>query len=74
MNWDEIKANWKDMKGRARVTWGKLTDDDLDLIRGNREQLEAAVQRRYGLAKDEARRQVSEWTQKLKQLISGTPH
>jgi uncharacterized protein YjbJ (UPF0337 family) len=57
MTWDRIKADWKDVKGRARVKWGKLTDSELARIRGNREQLEAAVQRRYGIAKAEARRQ-----------------
>jgi uncharacterized protein YjbJ (UPF0337 family) len=70
MNWDQIKADWKDFKGKARIAWGKLTNDDLEQIRGNREQLEAAVQRRYGIAKEDAQRQVSEWTQKLKQTIS----
>ena len=70
MNWDQINADWKEMKGKARVAWGKLTDDDLDQIRGNREQLEAAVQKRYGVAKEQAQRQVSEWTRKLKQLIA----
>ena len=70
MNWDQIKAEWKELRGKARVAWGKLTDDDLEQIRGNRDQLVAALQRRYGLAKEEAQRQVSEWTQKLKQRIS----
>ena len=70
MNWDQIKAEWKEFRGKARVAWGKLTDDDLEQIRGNRDQLVAALQRRYGLAKAEAQRQVSEWTQKLKERIS----
>ena len=70
MNWDQIKADWKDVRGRVRVAWGKLTDDDLEQIRGNRDQLEAAVQKRYGVAKEEAQRQVTEWTHKLKQRIS----
>lgn len=69
MNWESIKAEWKDLKGRARVQWGKLTDDELAQIRGNREQLEAAIQKRYGLAKHEAARQVDEWAQKLKKRI-----
>ena len=69
MNWDQIKGEWKDIRGKARANWGKLTDDDLAHIRGNREQLEAAIQKRYGLAKEQARQQVDEWTQKLKQLI-----
>jgi uncharacterized protein YjbJ (UPF0337 family) len=72
MNWDQIKAEWKEVRGKARVAWGKLTDDDLEQIRGNSDQLVAALQRRYGVAKEEAQRQVSEWTQKLKQKI--TPH
>jgi uncharacterized protein YjbJ (UPF0337 family) len=70
MNWDQIKAEWKELEGKARVAWGKLTDDDLEQIRGNRDQLVAALQRRYGVAKEDAQRQVSEWTQKLKQKIS----
>jgi uncharacterized protein YjbJ (UPF0337 family) len=72
MNWDQIKAEWKEVRGKARVAWGKLTDDDLEQIRGNSDQLVAALQRRYGVAKEEAQRQVSEWTQKLKQKIA--PH
>jgi uncharacterized protein YjbJ (UPF0337 family) len=69
MNWDQIKGEWKDLKGKAKVQWGKLTDDELVRIRGNRQQLEAALQKRYGVAKEEATRQVDEWAQKLKKLI-----
>lgn len=69
MNWDQIKGEWKDVKGKVRVNWAKLTDDDLARIRGNREQLEAAIQKRYGLAKEDARKQVDAWAQKLKHLI-----
>jgi len=69
MNWDQISAEWMDIKGKARVEWAKLTDDELARVRGNREQLQAAVQKRYGIAKEEAQRQVDEWAQKLKRLI-----
>jgi uncharacterized protein YjbJ (UPF0337 family) len=69
MNWDQIKAEWKDVKGKARVKWGKLTDDDLAQAQGNREQLEAAVQKRYGIAKQEAQAQVDQWIASLKRLI-----
>jgi uncharacterized protein YjbJ (UPF0337 family) len=69
MNWDQIKAEWKDLKGKARVQWGKLTDDDLAQAKGNREQLEAAVQKRYGVAKEEARSQVDKWVASLKRAI-----
>ncbi len=70
MNWTQIKADWKDMRGKARQQWGKLTDDELQRMRGNREQLEAAIQKRYGMAKEEAQRQVDEWAQKLKKKIA----
>ncbi len=73
MNWEQIKAEWKDVKGKARVQWGKLTDDELARIRGNREQLEAALQKRYGVAKDEAQRQIDAWAQKLKHAIEQKP-
>jgi uncharacterized protein YjbJ (UPF0337 family) len=58
MNWDRIEGNWKQLKGRAKVQWGKLTDDHLDVIAGKREQLVGRVQEQYGIGKDEAERQV----------------
>lgn len=72
MNWELIKADWKDLKGKARVQWAKLSDDELERVKGNREQLEAAVQRRYGLAKEEAAKQVDQWAHKLKTFIEKT--
>ncbi|HEY6562519.1 MAG TPA: CsbD family protein [Polyangiaceae bacterium] len=73
MNWDQIKAEWKDIRGKARVEWGKLTDDELERIRGNREQLEAALQKRYGIAKEEAQQQIDNWARKLKGIIDKKP-
>ena len=61
MNWDEIKGNWKQVKGQAQQKWGKLTDDDLDVVEGKREELVGKVQERYGIEKDEAERQVNEF-------------
>ena len=61
MNWDTAKGNWKQMKGTAKQQWGKLTDDDLTRIEGDRDRLVGAVQERYGVAKDEADRQVRDW-------------
>ena len=61
MNWDRIAGNWKQMTGSAKEQWGKLTDDDLTVIEGKRDQLVGKVQERYGIAKDEADRQVKEW-------------
>jgi uncharacterized protein YjbJ (UPF0337 family) len=61
MNWDEIQGKWKQMKGDLRTRWGKLTDDDLHTIGGEKDKLVGVVQERYGIQKDEAQRQVDEW-------------
>jgi uncharacterized protein YjbJ (UPF0337 family) len=58
MNRDRIEGNWKLMKGKVKEQWGKLTDDDLDVINGQREQMIGRIQERYGCARDEAERQV----------------
>jgi uncharacterized protein YjbJ (UPF0337 family) len=62
MNQDTMKGQWKQLKGKAREKWGKLTDDDLDQIEGRREQLVGRIQERYGVARDEAERQVNSWS------------
>jgi uncharacterized protein YjbJ (UPF0337 family) len=59
--WDRISGNWKQFKGEVRKQWGDLTDDDLEMIRGERDKLEGKIQERYGIAKDEANRQLEEW-------------
>ena len=58
MNWDIAKGQWKQFRGQVKEQWGKLTDDDLDQIEGKRDQLLGAVQKRYGIAKDEAEHQL----------------
>jgi uncharacterized protein YjbJ (UPF0337 family) len=61
MNWDRIQGNWKQVVGKAKSQWGKLTDDDLDVIAGRREQLAGKIQERYGIAKDDVERQIAAW-------------
>ena len=61
MNWDRIEGNWKQFKGTAQENWGKLTNDDVDVVAGKREQLVGKIQERYGIEKDEAERQVDEF-------------
>lgn len=61
MNWDIIKGNWKQAKGEVKSQWGKLTDDDLTRIEGERDRLVGLVQERYGVAKDDAERQIRDW-------------
>ena len=64
MNEDKIKGNWLQFKGKAKEAWGKLTDDDLDVIAGKRDQLIGKIQERQGIAKDLAEKQVAEWEKK----------
>ena len=61
MNQDRIQGRWKQLKGKVKEQWGKLTDDDLDVIAGRRDQLLGRIQQRHGLARDEADRQVGEF-------------
>jgi len=61
MNWDRIEGNWKQFKGQAQTQWGKLTEDDLDIVEGKRTQLAGKIQERYGIAKDQAEREIDDW-------------
>lgn len=61
MNEDTLNGQWTQLKGMAREQWGKLTNDDLDQIQGRSEQLIGKLQERYGIARDEAERQVNSW-------------
>ena len=61
MNWDTIQGKWTEMKGQVKERWDKLTDDDFDVIAGKRDQLAGRIQQRYGIAKDEAERQVNDF-------------
>ena len=64
MNKDEISGNWNQLKGKAKEQWGKLTDDDMTVIEGKRDQLVGKIQERYGYAKDQAEKEVSDWERK----------
>lgn len=64
--WDQLEGKWKQLKGDIRVKWGELTDDDLEQIAGNRDKLAGKLQERYGIAKEEANRQIDEWSNDLK--------
>ncbi|HEV7968625.1 MAG TPA: CsbD family protein [Candidatus Acidoferrales bacterium] len=67
MNWDQIEGKWKQYKGQVKEKWGKLTDDDLDVIAGRRQQLTGRIQERYGIAKDVAEKQADEFIAALKE-------
>lgn len=65
MDWNRIEGSWKQIKGRVKEQWGKLTDDDLDVIAGRRDQLAGKVQERYGIAKDRVEKDISDWESRL---------
>jgi uncharacterized protein YjbJ (UPF0337 family) len=61
MNSDQLEGKWKQLKGSVKEKWGKLTDDDLDVIAGKHDQLLGKIQERYGVTKEEAAKQIREW-------------
>ncbi len=61
MNSDRMQGSWEQVKGNVQKMWGKLTNDDLDVIEGDRKLLAGKIQERYGIAKDEADKQIDEW-------------
>jgi uncharacterized protein YjbJ (UPF0337 family) len=61
MDNDRIAGDWKQIKGKLQEKWGKLTNDDLDVVNGRAEQLVGKLQQRYGLAKDAARKEFDGW-------------
>jgi uncharacterized protein YjbJ (UPF0337 family) len=65
MNWDRIQGNWKQVSGKVREQWGRLTDDDINVIAGHRDQLVGKIQESYGIAKDAAEKQVREFEKTL---------
>jgi uncharacterized protein YjbJ (UPF0337 family) len=61
MNWDVIEGKWKQFSGQVQAQWGKLTDDDLDVIAGNKDKLVGKLQERYGWSKNEAEDKIEQW-------------
>lgn len=61
MNTDELKGKWKQVKGNVKKNWGKLTDDDLDVIEGDKDILAGKIQERYGISKEEAKKQIDDY-------------
>lgn len=61
MNWDIVEGKWSQLKGSLRQKWGKLTDSDLETVRGEKDKFVGLLQERYGKRKDEAEQEVDEW-------------
>jgi uncharacterized protein YjbJ (UPF0337 family) len=67
MNWDRIEGNWKQFKGNVVQQWGKLTDDELNVIAGRRDLLLGRIQELYGISKDETEKQLTDWENRIKE-------
>jgi len=65
MNWDTVKGNWKQMTGKVKEEWGDLIDNDILEAEGDRDQLVGKIQAKYGIAKDEAEKQVDKFAAKV---------
>jgi len=66
MNWDTLQGQWKQIKGQVKEKWGKLTNDDLDVIDGKKDQMVGLLQKKYGYAKDQAERELEEFSTNCK--------
>jgi uncharacterized protein YjbJ (UPF0337 family) len=71
MNWDQVEGKWTQYKGKVKEKWGKLTDDDLDVIAGKRDQLVGRIQERYGIAKEQVQKDVDEYVKTLDEKSRG---
>lgn len=74
MNSDQLQGKWKQLKGAVKEKWGKLTDDDLDMISGQQEQLLGKIQERYGITKEEAAKQLRDWNVAVNHNVDTAPH
>jgi uncharacterized protein YjbJ (UPF0337 family) len=74
MNWDQLQGMWKQSEGKVREKWGKLTDDDLNVIAGRRDQLIGRIQERYGIAREEAEKQADAFVKGLTESRKAASH
>jgi uncharacterized protein YjbJ (UPF0337 family) len=66
MNWQQIEGKWDFAKGKIREKWGKLTDQDLAVVAGKRDQLIGRLKERYGMQKDAAEKEINRWLDDLR--------
>jgi len=65
MNWNQVEGNWRQLKGKIKAKWGDLTDDEIDMINGRREELLGKIQKAYGIGQEEAEQQISDFERSL---------
>jgi uncharacterized protein YjbJ (UPF0337 family) len=62
VNWEQIEGKWNQLKGAVKQRWGKLTDDDLDVIAGKKDELLGKLQEKYGITKEQAEKELEQWS------------
>ena len=67
MNWDQMEGKWNQVKGSLKERWGKLTDDDLEIIAGNRDRFIGKLQERYGIVREEAQKRADEFVASVRE-------
>ncbi len=65
MEWNQVEGKWREFKGKVRSKWGKLTDDDLEVVAGKKDALLGRLQQRYGMKRDQAEKEVDNWINTL---------
>jgi uncharacterized protein YjbJ (UPF0337 family) len=65
MNWDQIEGNWKQVKGQFKEKWGKLSDDDLVVINGKKDQIVGRLQEKYGWERDKAEKEADAYINQI---------
>ncbi len=65
MNWDQIEGRWRQITGEVRRKWGSLTDDDVEMVKGDRDKLLGRIQERYGVTEEEASKQIDDWSKSV---------
>jgi uncharacterized protein YjbJ (UPF0337 family) len=72
MDWDEIERNWTELKGEVKQHWSKLTDEDVEFVKGKYAELLGLLQERYGHAKEQAEQEINDWAKRLKvDIVAG---
>ena len=69
MNKEQWSGNWKQIKGKVKEAWANLTDDDLESVEGQRDQLAGKIEERYGIAKEEAEKQVQDFEKRNRDIF-----
>jgi len=70
MNKDQVSGNWRELKGKLKQQWGKLTDDDFTVLEGSADELSGRIQKRYGIAREEAEKQIKTFRDANRDLTS----